>query len=111
MVDEGNALVEHFKNHLEDLGKTIQNDTTGNDNAMINNWSVEVQLFCILKLYLTYGVIRSSELISCLITDADCDDNTNYINVNKKQIVINNHKNDRKGKNVIDINDNKLLGI
>jgi len=62
---------------------------------MINNWSVEVQLYCVLKLYLTYGVIRSSELINGLITDTDCDDNTNYINVNKKQIVINHHKNDR----------------
>jgi len=111
-VDEGNAIVEHCKNHLEDLGKTIQNDTSENDNDMINNWSVEVQLFCVLKLYLTYGVIRSSELINCLITDNDCDDDTNYINVNKKQIVINNHKNDRKGKKVIDISsDKKLLGI
>jgi len=110
-VDEGNAIVEHFKNHLEDLGKTIQNDTSENDNAMLNNWSFEVQLFCVLKLYLTYGVIRSSELINCFITDCDGDDNTNYINVNKKQIVINNHNNDRKGKKVIDINDNKLIGI
>jgi integrase len=111
-VDEGNSIVEHFKNHLEDLGKTIQNDTSENDNAMINNWSVEVQLFCVLKLYLTYGVIRSSELINCKICDCDGDDTTNYINVNKKQIVINNHKNDRKGKKVIDISsDKKLLGI
>jgi len=110
-VDEGDKIISHFKNHLEDLGKIIQNDTIENDNTMLNNWSVEVQLFCVLKLYLTYGVIRSSELINCLITDNDCDDNTNYINVNQKQIVIKNHKNDRKGKKVIDINDNKLLGI
>jgi len=68
---------------------------------MINNWSVEVQLYCVLKLYLTYGVIKSSELINCLITDTDCDDNTNYINVNKKQIVINHHKNDRIGKKLL----------
>jgi len=79
---------------------------------MINNWSVEVQLFCVLKLYLTYGVIRSSEFITCLISDADCDNNTNYINVNKKQIVINNHKNDRKAKKDLDISsDKKQLGI
>ena len=110
-VDEGDKIISHFKNHLKDLGKKIQNDTTENDNSMLNNWSIEVQLFCVLKLYLTYGVIRSSELMNCLITDNDCDDNTNYINVNKKQIVINNHKNDRKGKKIIDINDNKLLGI
>ena len=111
-VEEGDAIVEHFKNHLENLGKTIQNDTSENDNAMINNWSVEVQLFCVLKLYLTYGVLRPSELINCLICDCDGDDTTNYINLNKKQIVINNHKNDRKGKKVIDISsDKKLLGI
>jgi hypothetical protein len=78
---------------------------------MINNWSVEVQLFCVLKECLTIGVLRPSESINCLITDCDGDDNTNYINVNKKQIVINNHNNDRKGKKVIDINDNKLIGI
>ena len=61
---------------------------------------------------MTYGVLRPSELINCLITDTDCDDTTNYINVTKKQIVINNHKNDFvKGKKVIDIDDKKLLGI
>ena len=78
-------IISHFKNNLEDLGKLIQIDTLENDDATLNNWSVEVQLFCVLKLYLTYGVIRSSELMNCLITDNDCDDNTNYINVNKKR--------------------------
>jgi hypothetical protein len=84
-VDEGDKIISHFKNHLEDLGKIIQNDTIENDNAMLNNWSIEVQLFCVLKLYLTYGVIRSSELTNCLITDNDCDDNTNYINKTKNK--------------------------
>ena len=61
---------------------------------------------------LTYGVLRPSELISCLITDCDGDNTTNYINVKSKQIVINNHKNDRNGKKVIDIStDKKHLGI
>jgi len=106
-IEEGDEILSHFKNHLEVLGKIIQNDTTENDNAMINNWSVEVQLFCVLKLYLTYGVLRPSELINCLICDCDGDDTTNYINLNKKQIVINNHKNDRKGKKVIDISSDK----
>jgi len=110
-VEEGNAIVEHFEHHLEELGKIIQNDAIENDNAMLNNWSVEVQLYRVLKIYLTYGVLRPSELINCLLTDCDCDDTTNYINVNTKQIVINNHKNDRNGKKVIDIDDKKLLGI
>ena len=56
--------------------------------------------------------MRPSELISCLITDCDGDNTTNYINVKSKQIVINNHKNDRNGKKVIDIStDKKHLGI
>ena len=84
-VDEGDKIISHFKNHLEDLGKLIQNDTIESDNTMLNNRSIEVQLFYVLKLYLTYGVIRSSELINCLVTDNDCDDNTNYINVTKNK--------------------------
>jgi len=97
-IEEGNAIVEHFENHLEELKTTIQNDINENDNAMLNNWDVKVQLYCVLTIYLTYGVLRPSELINCLITDCDCDDTTNYINVNTKQIVINNHKNNRNGR-------------
>jgi len=79
------------------------------DTDLLNNWSQEVQLYCILKIYLTYGVLRPSELIDCKITDTDCDDN--HINVSTKQIVIHHHKNDRKGTKIIDIDDKKLLGI
>ena len=52
-------------------------------------------------------------MIDCKITDTDtdCDEKINYINVTKKQIVINNHKNDRNGVKIIDIDDKKLLGI
>ena len=110
-MDEGDKIISHFKNHLEDLGKIIQNDTIENDNTILYNWSVEVQLFCVLKLYLTYGVIRSSELINCLITDNDCDDNTNYINKTKNKSLSTTIKMTEKVKKVIDINDNKLLGI
>jgi hypothetical protein len=81
------------------------------NNDMLNNWVVNIQLFVLLKIYMTYGVLRPSELIHCLITDTDCDNTTNYINVITKQIVINNHKNDRNGVKVIDIDDKKLLGI
>jgi integrase len=87
-------------------------ETVQEDTDLLNNWSQEVQLYCILKIYLTYGVMRPSEIVDCLICNCDGDDTTNYINVNTKQIVINNHKNDRKGKKVIDISsDKKLLGI
>ena len=76
---------------------------------MLNNWSQEVQLYCILKIYLTYGVLRPSKLIDCKITDTECDGN--HINILTKQIVIHHHKNDRKGTKIIDIDDKKLLGI
>jgi hypothetical protein len=98
-TEEGNEIIEHFNNQLKELETTIQKDTQENDNSMLNNWDVNVQLYCILKIYMTYGVLRPSEILNCLISDCECDDNTNYINVNTKQIVINQHKNDFvKGK-------------
>jgi len=64
------------------------------------------------NIYSTYGVVRPSKLIDMQITDTDegCD-KINYINVQTKEIVINNHKNDRKGTKVIDITDDKLNDI
>jgi len=62
-----------------------------------------------LKIYLTYGVLRPSELLDCKITEIDCEGN--HINVLTKQIVIHHHKNDRKGKKVIDIFDDELVGF
>ena len=106
-ADEGDAIIGYFEGKLKELGEKVQNDTD-----LLNNWQPEVKLYCILKIYLTYGVMRPSEIVDCLICNCDGDDTTNYINVNTKQIVINNHKNDRKGKKVIDISsDKKLLGI
>jgi len=58
-------------------------------------------------MYLTYGVLRPSEMIDCAITEIDCEGN--YINVSTKQIVIHHHKNDRKGKKVIQIENDELL--
>jgi hypothetical protein len=57
-----------------------------------------------LKIYLTYGVLRPSEILDCKITENDCEEE-NYINILTKQIVILHHKNDRKGKKVIQIDD------
>ena len=56
-----------------------------------------------MKIYLTYGVLRPSELLDCSITEKDCEGN--HINILKKQIVIHHHKNDRKGKKIIQIDD------
>ena len=103
-IEEGDFIIKQFNDKLEELGEIIQ---TNND--LVNHWMQEVQLYCILKIYLTYGVLRPSELIDCKITDTDCE--SNHINVSTKQIIIHHHKNDRKGTKVIDIDDKKLLGI
>jgi len=78
----------------------------------LDTWNKNVELYIILKIYLTYGMLRPSEIIDMQITDTDegCD-KVNYINVQTKQIVINNHKNDKKGRKVIDITDDNLNDI
>jgi hypothetical protein len=90
-TQEGNSIIEYFENKLAEL--EFQED----------NWTQQSQLYCILKIYLTYGVLRPSELLECSITEKDCEGN--HINILTKQIVIQHHKNDRKGKKIIDIND------
>jgi len=94
---DGDAIIEYFENKLAEL------DLLFVDNQLINDWAQDVQLYCILKIYLTYGVLRPSELLHCKVTEKDCE--CNHINVSTKQIVIHHHKNDRKGKKVIHIDD------
>jgi hypothetical protein len=91
-TQEGDAIIEYFKNKLAEL-EPVQGD----------NWTQQNQLYCILKIYLTYGVLRPSELLHCKVTEKDCE--CNHINVSTKQIVIHHHKNDRKGKKIIQIDD------
>jgi regulator of replication initiation timing len=91
-TQEGNSIIEYFKNKLAEL-ETVQED----------NWTQQSQLYCILKIYLTYGVMRPSEILDCSVTESDCEGN--HINISTKQIVIHHHKNDRKGKKVIQIDD------
>jgi hypothetical protein len=91
-VADGDAIIEYFVKKMTEL--EFQED----------NWTQQNQLYCILKIYLTYGVLRPSELLHCKVTEKDCEEE-NYINILTKQIVINNHKNDRKGKKIIDIDD------
>jgi hypothetical protein len=95
-TQEGDAIIEYFENKLAEL--EIQKD----------NWTQQNQLYCILKIYLTYGVLRPSEIIECKITEKD-DEEENYINILTKQIIIHHHKNDRKGTKVIDIDDDDLV--
>jgi hypothetical protein len=91
-IAEEDAIIEYFEKKMTEL-ETVQED----------NWTQQNQLYCTLKIYLTYGVLRPSELLDCKITENDCEGN--YINILKKQIVINYHKNDRKGKKVIQTDD------
>jgi len=90
-TQEGDAIIEYFENKLAEL--EFQED----------NWTQQNQLYCILKIYLTYGVLRPSEILHCSVTESDCEGN--HINILTKKIVIHHHKNDRKGKKVIDIED------
>jgi hypothetical protein len=67
-IAEGDAVIKYFENKLAEL-ETVQED----------NWTQQIQLYCILKTYLTYGVLRPSELLDRTITETDCEGN--YINV------------------------------
>jgi hypothetical protein len=64
-----------------------------------------------LKLHLKYRVLRSSEIVNCLITDNDDNDIINYINNKSKNIVISNHKHDGKGAKIIDLEDELIKYI
>jgi len=101
-VEEAKEIVNYFKGELKTMEEELSFDA----------WDKNVELYVILKIYLTYGVVRPSELIDMQITDTDEGyDKLNYINVQTNKIVINNHKNDRKGRKVIDITDDKLNKI
>jgi hypothetical protein len=96
-VADGDAIIEYFEKKMTKL--EFQED----------NWTQQNQLYCLLKIYLTYGVLRPSEILDCEITENDGEEG-NHINILTKQIVIHHHKNDRKGKKVIEIDD-ELVGF
>jgi len=106
-VEEAEEIVNYFKSEL----KTME-DELFKDGGSFDTWDLynhDAQLYAILKIYLTYGVLRPSEIINMKITDTDeGNDKVNYINVNTKKFFLINHKNDKKGKKVIDITDDNL---
>jgi chemotaxis protein histidine kinase CheA len=105
-AEEGDKILSFFNEELEKLTIKIKEDTN-----IINRWDTEVQLYCLLTIYLNYGVLRASEILECLITDTDDNnDKINYINVKSKYMVINKHKNDRKGTKSF-LLDDKLIHI
>jgi len=100
-VEEAESIVNYFKGELKTM-----------EELPLDTWNKNAQLYAILKIYLTYGMLRPSEIIDMQITDTDeGNDKVNYINVMTKKIVINNHKNDKKGSKVIDITDDELNDI
>jgi hypothetical protein len=50
-IAEGNSIIKYFENKLAELEKVQE------------NWTQQNQLYCILKIYITYGVSRPSELL------------------------------------------------
>ena len=109
-IDEGDKIIEDFNNKLNDLKETLLNNHTSQEP--IKDWTQDTQLYALLKIYLTYGVLRPSEITDCKITDTDeNNEKINYINIKTKKIVINNHKNNKKGSKIIDITDKQLLKV
>jgi hypothetical protein len=103
-VEEAEEIVNYFKSEL-----TTMEEELFKDGGSFDTWDKDMELYAILKIYLTYGVLRPSEIVGMQITGTDeGNDKVNYINVATKKIVINDHKNDKKGKKIIDITDDKL---
>jgi len=101
-VEEAEQIVNYLKSELKTMEEELPLDT----------WDKNAELYAILKIYLTYGMLRPSEILDMKITDTDeGNDNVNYINVTTKKIVIYNHKYDKNGSKVIDITDDKLNDI
>ena len=48
------------------MGEKIKKDTD-----ILNRWDKTAQLYAVLKIYLTYGMLRPSEIIDMKITDTD----------------------------------------
>ena len=107
ILEEAEQIVTYFKNEMDMMEDEIKKDAD-----ILNTWNKTTQLYAVLRIYLTYGVLRPSEIMDMKITDTDeGNEKVNYINVVTKKIVINNHKNDRKGTKTIDITDNELNDI
>ena len=66
---------------MERIGEKIKNDID-----ILNRWDKTAQLYAVLKIYLTYGMLGPSEIIDMKITDTDeGNDKINYINVVSKK--------------------------
>jgi hypothetical protein len=98
-IEEADKVLDYFKDKLKEMEKNLN-----------NKCDTQRQLYCFLKIYLNYGVLRPSKLIDMKITTTDeGNENINYINYETNMIVINKHKNDRNGPKRIEIKDKELM--
>jgi len=81
-VEEAEQIVNYFKGELKTIEEELFDDEDIPMSEWNRNWDKDAQLYVILKLYLNYGVLRTSELIGLKITDTDegCD-KINYYNI------------------------------
>ena len=62
-IKEAELIVNYFK---KELG--IMEDTISKDLDILNTWDKTAQLYAVLKIYLTYGMLRPSEIMDMKIT-------------------------------------------
>ena len=63
-------------------------DTISKDVDILNTWDKTSQLYAVLQIYLTYGMLRPSEIMDMKITDTDeGNEKKNDINVVTKKIL------------------------
>ena len=104
-IEEADKILDYFKNEMKRLDKCYHWKNDKN-----KKWDTQRQLYCVLKIYLNYGVLRPSEIIDMKITTTDeGNEDINYINYNTNMMVINKHKNDRNGPKRIEIKDKDLM--
>jgi len=56
-IEEADTILTYFHNELDMMRETIKKDTD-----ILNRWDTTAQLHTVLKIYLTYGMLRPSEL-------------------------------------------------
>ena len=82
-IKEAELIVNYFENELKTMEEEISKDVD-----ILNTWDKTAQLYAVLKIYLTYGMLRPSEIMDMKITDTDeGNEKKNDINVVTKKIL------------------------
>lgn len=94
-----NALIEKLQNCRDKLDISISMNEK-------KRYEIRYRQFLLLKFILDYGSLRTAEFQSIYIMDNDDHGHKNYFNVDKKQLIIKDHKNDSSiGPRCINIKD------